>query len=226
MVADQRSTVGTFALIGYITASVRADTHASPRTRTSTTTSSTNADNSTILPSRASSTRECFDPDESGSVFELQEERRTQFIHRGGVGRLRYVAAYAPFTDERGNITGYLHLPYFEKQNELNQEISGFISALLNIYVLLFAIALFYPADLARITQPLSVLQEKLAGIRLGRRNEEIAYSGTDEIGALVNEYNRLVAELAISADKLARSERESAWREMARQVAHEIKTR
>lgn len=159
------------------------------------------------------------------AFLELQEERRTQFIHRESVGRLRYVAAYAPFTDERGNITGYLHLPYFEKQNELNQEISGFISALLNIYVLLFAIALLFTLLIsARITQPLSVLQEKLAGIRLGRRNEEIAYAGTDEIGALVNEYNRLVAELAISADKLARSERESAWREMARQVAHEIK--
>lgn len=159
------------------------------------------------------------------AYLELQEDRRTQFIHRESVGRLRYIAAYAPFTDDRGNITGYLHLPYFEKQNELNQEISGFISALLNIYVLLFALALLFTLLISsRITQPLSVLQEKLAGIRIGRRNEEIAYTGTDEIGALVNEYNRMVAELADSADKLARSERESAWREMARQVAHEIK--
>jgi nitrogen fixation/metabolism regulation signal transduction histidine kinase len=63
-----------------------------------------------------------------------------------------------------------------------------------------------------------------MSNIRLGTANEKIEYRENDEIGRLVHEYNRMIDELAISADKLARGERESAWREMARQVAHEIK--
>jgi nitrogen fixation/metabolism regulation signal transduction histidine kinase len=67
-------------------------------------------------------------------------------------------------------------------------------------------------------------MQEKLSNIRLGKRNETLEWKRNDEIGELVREYNRMVDELAVSAEKLARSERESAWREMAKQVAHEIK--
>ncbi|MDD4646335.1 MAG: ATP-binding protein, partial [Bacteroidales bacterium] len=64
----------------------------------------------------------------------------------------------------------------------------------------------------------------KIAGLRFGRKNQPIEYQRNDEIGRLVKEYNRMVSELQASAEKLARSERESAWREMARQIAHEIK--
>ncbi|MBK6840544.1 MAG: HAMP domain-containing protein [Bacteroidetes bacterium] len=58
----------------------------------------------------------------------------------------------------------------------------------------------------------------------MGKRNEQIEYSRKDEIGQLVQEYNRMIEELSDSAEKLEQSERESAWREMAKQVAHEIK--
>jgi len=51
-----------------------------------------------------------------------------------------------------------------------------------------------------------------------------IDWKENDEIGSLVKEYNRMIAELAENADLLAKSERETAWREMAKQVAHEIK--
>ena len=159
------------------------------------------------------------------AFFEMQEEGKTQYIHPENAGKLKYVSAYAPYTDRQGTIIGYLNLPYFEKQNELNKEISGFLSALINIYVLLFAIALLVTLFISsRITQPLLLIQEKLRGIRLGKRNEQIEYSRKDEIGQLVQEYNRMIEELSDSAEKLAQSERESAWREMAKQVAHEIK--
>jgi nitrogen fixation/metabolism regulation signal transduction histidine kinase len=60
--------------------------------------------------------------------------------------------------------------------------------------------------------------------MELGKYNEPIDYDRNDEIGSLVKEYNKKVDELAVSAELLARSERESAWREMAKQIAHEIK--
>jgi nitrogen fixation/metabolism regulation signal transduction histidine kinase len=65
---------------------------------------------------------------------------------------------------------------------------------------------------------------QKMGRIGLGRSNEKIEWKREDEIGSLIAEYNRMVDELERSADLLARSERESAWREMAKQVAHEIK--
>ena len=159
------------------------------------------------------------------AFFGIKEKGLTQFIHPENVGLLNYIAAYAPFTDRSGNIIAFLNLPYFEKQNELNKEVSIFLSAIVNIYVLLFALAVLITIFISsRITKPLLLIQEKMAGIRLGATNEKIEYKENDEIGKLVHEYNRMIDELSISAEKLARSERESAWREMARQVAHEIK--
>ena len=159
------------------------------------------------------------------AYFGIKEKGLTQFIHPENAGLLNYIAAYAPFTDRSGNIIAFLNLPYFEKQNELNKEVSVFLSAIVNIYVLLFALAVLVTIFISsRITKPLLLIQEKMSGIRLGATNEKIAYRENDEIGQLVHEYNRMIDELSISAEKLARSEREMAWREMARQVAHEIK--
>ena len=159
------------------------------------------------------------------AYFEIREKGLTQFIHPENAGKLKYLAGYAPITNRNGEIKAFLGLPYFEKQNELNREVSGFLSALLNIYVFLLAVAIFLTVFIStRITQPLLLIQEKMSGIRLGSANEQIEYRKNDEIGQLVKEYNRMIDELALSAGKLAQSERETAWREMARQVAHEIK--
>ena len=159
------------------------------------------------------------------ALFEIKKDQLTQFINPENAGNLKYISAYAPLTDQSGNIKAYLSLPYFEKQNELNKEVSGFLSALLNIYVLLLAIAVLLTVIISsRITKPLLLIQQKISKIRLGSVNEHIAYQRNDEIGQLVQEYNRMLDELSSSADKLAKSERELAWREMAKQVAHEIK--
>ncbi len=159
------------------------------------------------------------------ALFEISEKGKTQFVQQESIGNLTYTAAYEPFRNRKGKMIGYLHLPYFEKQNELNKEISGFLSSLINIYILLLALAVMVTLFIStRVTQPLLLIQEKLSNIKLGRKNELIEYRQQDEIGELVNEYNRMVDELSASAEKLARSERESAWREMAKQVAHEIK--
>jgi len=72
--------------------------------------------------------------------------------------------------------------------------------------------------------RPLQLIRNRFSSLNLGRANEKISYSRKDELGDLINDYNLMVDKLAESAEKLARSERESAWREMARQVAHEIK--
>lgn len=141
------------------------------------------------------------------------------------IGELSYLSAYKPIINDFSDYLGFINLPYFIKQDNYSQEISTFIVAFINLYVLLFLASIFVAIFIAnQITRPLVVIQENLGKMELGKHNEYIHYNRNDEIGSLVKEYNKKVDELAVSADLLARSERESAWREMAKQIAHEIK--
>ena len=150
---------------------------------------------------------------------------KTQYIHDEKIGKLEYLSAYVPFKGKNGDLIAYLNLPYFAKQTELEKEIAGFLVALINIYVLLFALSVVMAIFISNyVTRPLKLIQDKLSKIQLGKMNEPIEWKEKDEIGSLVKEYNRMIMELTKSAQLLARSERESAWREMAKQVAHEIK--
>jgi two-component system, NtrC family, nitrogen regulation sensor histidine kinase NtrY len=179
----------------------------------------------------ASSRPEIFNTGLSGrkmnsTAFKVMAiENRTEFIQRENIGKLNYLSAYVPFFNVNGKLLAYLNLPYFSKQDELEKEISLFLSALINIYVLLFVLSVIFAVFISGyIIKPLELIRNKIRNVRLGTANEMIEWKSDDEIGNLVKEYNRMISELSESAEKLAKSERESAWREMARQVAHEIK--
>lgn len=141
------------------------------------------------------------------------------------IGNLSYLSAYKPIINNRGVYLGSINLPYFIKQDNYSQEISTIIVTFINLYVLLLLASIIIAVFIAnQITRPLVLIQANLKKMGLGKYNEPINYKRNDEIGSLVKEYNKKVDELAVSADLLARSERESAWREMAKQIAHEIK--
>lgn len=148
-----------------------------------------------------------------------------QFIHREKIGLLSFFSAYAIIKNDEGKTLGYLNIPYFARQDEMEKEISFFVGALINVYVVLFLLSVFVAIIISRlIAEPLQLIRSRLGDIALGKPNTPIEWNSKDEIGLLINEYNRMIHQLEESAEKLARSERESAWREMARQVAHEIK--
>lgn len=155
----------------------------------------------------------------------LALEHESRFIHKERIGGLEYLSAYVPFMDSKKEVLAYLNLPYFARQGELEDELSRFLVAVVNILVLLFVLSILVAVLVSNwITRPLQLLKENLAAIRLDKRNQPIEYQGSDEIASLVTEYNAKVDELQRNAELLAKSERESAWREMAKQVAHEIK--
>lgn len=159
------------------------------------------------------------------AFYEVSENFQMNYFQPEKIGELSYLSAYRPIVNYNGQYLGYINLPYFIRQDNYSQEISTFIVAFINLYVLLFLASIIIAVFIAnQITRPLVVIQENLQKMELGKRNEPILYNRHDEIGSLVKEYNKKVDELAISADLLARSERESAWREMAKQIAHEIK--
>ncbi|RZL64957.1 MAG: HAMP domain-containing histidine kinase, partial [Pedobacter sp.] len=119
----------------------------------------------------------------------------------------------------------YIGLPYYANEADYEAKIGLFINTLINIYALVFVLIGVLAVFLAnQITNPLTFIQENIKRTKLGQKNQPIVWHRQDEIGLLIKEYNKMIAALEVSATKLARSERESAWREMAKQVAHEIK--
>lgn len=159
------------------------------------------------------------------TILHFNQNQSLYFVTRDKIGSLNYLSLYTAIYDSNRKLAGYLNLPYFARQNDLEEGISEYITTLINIYVVLFLISLFTGLVISvYITQPLRILQEQLAKITLGKRNEPISWKSNDEIGKLVNEYNQMLLKLEQSAVLLAKSEREGAWQEMAKQVAHEIK--
>lgn len=159
------------------------------------------------------------------AYFKLHRKRLMQSTEEERMGEISFQSIYSPVRDEKGNAYAYLNMPSFDSQVELKKEISNFLVTIiyLNAFIFLIAgvIALFITN---RITNSFSLISEKMRAVNLGRHNDEITWNRDDEIGELVKEYNKMVLKLEESAAALAKSEREGAWREMARQVAHEIK--
>jgi signal transduction histidine kinase len=159
------------------------------------------------------------------AFHELSVSRKSDFIHQEQIGTMSFLSAYEPFTNNENSFLAYLNLPYFTRQNVLSEEVSSLVVAVVNVSILLILLSVAFTIFVAnQITRPLSLLQLKFSEIELGKKYEKVLYKGSDEIAGLVKEYNRMVEELEKNIDLLARSERETAWREMAKQVAHEIK--
>ncbi len=155
----------------------------------------------------------------------LSQDKLPQFIHDEMIGNMRYHSAYVPFYNDYNQVLAYLNIPYFTRQQVLQKEIYTIIMVMVNIYVFLIILGTVVAVLISNtITRPLRLIQQKLGRIGLDKSNEKIDYESHDEIGELVSEYNRMIDELEANAEKLAQTEREMAWREMAKQIAHEIK--
>ncbi len=151
--------------------------------------------------------------------------RQSEFIHKESIGELDYSSAYKPFYNKNGILLGYINLQHFGQQREFEHQIQQFLVAIVNVFILLLAISIILAIFFSNwLTAPLRLLQKSFANVEFGKTNEPIHYNKEDEIGSLVQDYNRKLEELEFTAQQLAKSERESAWREMAKQVAHEIK--
>nr|NQU90918.1 GHKL domain-containing protein [Bacteroidota bacterium] len=147
------------------------------------------------------------------------------FIHSENIGKQDFLSAYIPFINNQNETIAFINLPYFAKESDIKSEVSTFLLAYINIYVILIAISIIIALIISNyISRPINMIMDKLKRIKFGGQNEKIIWQRDDEIGNLIFEYNRMIDELSYSAELLARSEREYAWREMAKQVAHEIK--
>lgn len=150
-----------------------------------------------------------------GTHFLIQDEE---------IGKLSYVSCYKPIRNKEGLKLGYINVPFFSSEKELNFQISSILVGLINLYAFVFLFSGVLTVFITRwITKSLSIVIKSFSRFSLSK-NEPVSWPYDDEIGLLVNEYNKMVKKAEENARLLAQSEREGAWREMAQQVAHEIK--
>jgi two-component system nitrogen regulation sensor histidine kinase NtrY len=159
------------------------------------------------------------------AFINLNKLQKSEYLNEEVIGRLNYKAAYMSVRNSKNETVAYLQLPYFSNEADYKQRIGSLLNIMINVYAVVFvAIGLFAVFIARQITAPLNFIQYSLSKTMYGKKNEPIRWDRDDEIGSLVKEYNKMISMLESSAQKLAQSERESAWREMAKQVAHEIK--
>ena len=134
-----------------------------------------------------------------------------------------YIPIYCEKTTE---LSGVAEIKLKNEEQVISQlNVFDFLGSIFNVYVFLFLIASVLAIFIAKsITRPIAILNQKLTQVKLESNNELISWEGDDEIGTLIDNYNKMVNKLEESAQILAKKERDSAWREMAKQVAHEIK--
>ncbi len=155
----------------------------------------------------------------------LQSRGSSAAVVNEQLGDLNYLSSYTALFDKDLNVKGYLNLPYFSNRRDLFREISDYTVTILNLFAVVFAIAILVAYLLAqRIALPLNIIRKQMSLVKIGERNQALQWDRNDEIGLLVREYNKMLDELDASLNRLAESERQGAWREMAKQVAHEIK--
>lgn len=150
-------------------------------------------------------------------------KRAVRHTQKGGE---RYQSSYTYITDNKFMPLAILNLPYLEDDVQYTRDLNNFLIRLIEVYLfmLLIAIAMAYFLS-TYITKSLKTVSDKINQTRLDKRNKKIDIGDASvEIYTLVDAYNSMIDELEESAQKLAASEREQAWREMAKQVAHEIK--
>lgn len=157
----------------------------------------------------------------------LRDAEDGRFVKEFDKNGQSYRSSYSYLTDNQFKNIAILNLPYIENDDFMSYELEEFLKRLALVYALMFCISLVLGYFLARyITRSIRSISDNLKQLDISKRNRklEVDHKGTEEINTLVESYNKMVDELEQSAVKLATSEREQAWREMAKQVAHEIK--
>ncbi|UII24800.1 ATP-binding protein [Fulvivirga maritima] len=160
------------------------------------------------------------------AIAKIKEQGENAYVTRESVGKLNFNSTfYAVKSFESGQLIGILSIPFFQSEYTIQQNQVEVLTNIMNIFSVIFIIFLLVSYLAAKwLTFPLVLITQKLKKTTLTGFNEPLTWKSDDEIGLMVSEYNRMLVNLEESKKALARTEKESAWREIAQQVAHEIK--
>ena len=157
--------------------------------------------------------------------FELDKLNREYIMQDESIFNIKYYASYSILYDRNGKAIAYMQLPYLSETTQITSENFLIILALINIYVFVFILSFIFALSITySVVRPFTYVIKQFTRINLTKTNQPLKWNYSDEIGLLVKEYNRMLRTMENTTVLLAKSEREMAWREMAKQVAHEIK--
>jgi two-component system nitrogen regulation sensor histidine kinase NtrY len=162
----------------------------------------------------------------AAALFSLKNGALPSFSETEKLAGLAFDTKYLPLRDGQNRLLGFLGVPYDAGIRRADAGVSDFLGMLASLYVFLLLTAFGVSYLLANsIIKPLRLVSEKIQNLQLDN-NEQLEYKSEaqDEIRELIDRYNVKVVELETSKVKMVKLEREGAWREMARQVAHDIK--
>ena len=159
-------------------------------------------------------------------VSELAQNSNHRILKNKEIDGTSYQTSYSYINGPKFKRIGILELQFTQDNSEIEAELKEFIYRLSLVYLLMFLLAISFAYFLSSyITRSIKTISDKMQHTRLNERNEKIILNkASSEIEILVDAYNNMIDQLEESATRLAKSEREQAWREMAKQVAHEIK--
>jgi signal transduction histidine kinase len=152
-------------------------------------------------------------------------EGQSRFVCNHRQSRVDAWSAYRPLFPTDDRLNGVLQIIVPRSDAVGRSEYNAFLGNLLRLYLLLLLFSFLLSYSVARrITRPIRALTLQMMRNRYGEKAPMEGYLRNDEIGLLINSYNELLLELQESARLLAKSEREQTWRQVARQIAHEIR--
>ncbi|MBL7841370.1 MAG: HAMP domain-containing histidine kinase [Cyclobacteriaceae bacterium] len=160
------------------------------------------------------------------AVFRRMKRGEATFVATDHVGSLEFYVAYAKIlAPETGEMLGILGIPFFQSGASIEQMQITVLANIISIFTLVFIVLLIVSFFVTKwLTAPLRMITQTLGRISLTRTNEPLEWQSDDEIGLMVREYNHMLDTLSASKRELEKNQREKAWREIAQQVAHEIK--
>ena len=158
------------------------------------------------------------------AFFKIRNRNQRFYINRESIAGYKFWTLYAPLLNEQGEIIAIMSLPYTDRNYDFRSEAMFHASLLINLFLILLVVSLLISTRIVNsMFRPLMEMGKKMSNADINTL-EHIGYDGDDEISSLVQAYNLMVKELKESTMKLAQAERDKAWSQMARQVAHEIK--
>ena len=158
------------------------------------------------------------------AYYNIRDLHQRFFIHREKVTDYRYWALYAPIFNDNGQMIAIISVPYTDRNFDFRREAFFHGALIFNIFLLLLIGSLIFSTrEVSALFSPLIEMGKKMNAADINNL-QYIIYKREDEISSLVDAYNRMVKDLSESTVKLAQAERDNAWSQMARQVAHEIK--
>lgn len=155
----------------------------------------------------------------------IVEEKENKKTFPEELGTLQFTTSYVGVKSGEGKLLGVVGVPFYDAKIKYDKEVIAVIGSMLNTFTSIFLVLLILSYFASNVlTVPLRLITNKLRKIDLEKPNEPLKWKSDDEIGVLIASYNQMLVKLDESKKALSESNMQTAWQEMAKQVAHEIK--